>query len=57
MEVLLEREGKGEEVRFVEVEGTHAQIVKGGVAVGKCVDVGIGALVQKANAKAKEGSW
>ncbi len=50
-----EREGRGEEVRLVEVEGTHQQIVKDGVAVGKCVDVAIGVLVEKAKAKQKRG--
>lgn len=48
-----EREGKGEVVRLVELEGTHSQIVRDGVAVGKCVDVAIAVLVDKAN-KAKE---
>ena len=46
-----EREGKGEVVRLVELEGKHAQIVKDGVAVGKCVDVAIAVLVEKAQAK------
>ena len=37
----------------MEVEGKHAQIVKDGVAVRKCVDVAVTVLVDKA--KAKEG--
>ena len=46
-----EREGKADVVRMVELEGKHAQIVKDGVAVGKCVDVAIAVLVEKAQAK------
>lgn len=57
--VLLEEEGGkgtgGEEVRLMEVEGKHAEVMKEGVAVGKCVDVAIGLLIDKAKAKAKEG--
>lgn len=49
-----EREGKGEVVRLVEVEGTHSQIVRDGVAVGRCVGVAIAMLVEKAKAKTKE---
>lgn len=52
--VLEEGQRKGGEVvRLVEVEGTHAQVVRDGVAVARCVDVAIGVLVEKA--KAKEG--
>ena len=43
-----EREGKGEVVRLLEVEGTHQQIVRDGVAVGRCVSVAIAVLVEKA---------
>ncbi len=50
-----EREGRGEVVRMVEVEGTHSQVVRDGVAVGRCVDVAIAVLVEKAKANAEEG--
>lgn len=43
-----ERVGRGEVVRFVEVEGTHERVVKDGVAVGKCVGVAIAVLIEKA---------
>lgn len=44
-----EREGKrkGDVVRLVEVEGTHSQIVRDGVAVGRCVGVAIAVLDEK----------
>lgn len=53
---VLEVKGKGkgeggEVVRLVEVDGTHAQVVKDGVAVGRCVDVAVGVLVERATAK------
>ena len=52
IEVLeREREGKGEVVRFVEVQGKHAQVMADGVVVGKCVDVAIAVLVEKVKAK------
>lgn len=44
-------EGRVGDLRFVEVEGTHSQVVRDGVAVGKCVDVVIEMLVQKAKEK------
>lgn len=44
---VLEERGGGL-VRFVEVEGTHEQVVGDGVAVGKCVGVAIEVLVEKA---------
>lgn len=46
-----EREGKGDLVRLVEVEGRHSQVVRDGVAVGRCVGVAIRVLVEKAKAK------
>lgn len=46
-----EGEGRGEVVRLVEVEGTHSQVVRDGVAVGRCVGVAIAVLVEKAKAK------
>lgn len=46
-----EREGRGEVVRLVEVEGTHSAVVRDGVAVGRCVGVAIAVLVEKAKAK------
>ncbi|KAF6236864.1 hypothetical protein HO173_005155 [Letharia columbiana] len=46
-----EGEGEGEVVRLVEVEGKHSQVVRDGVAVGKCVNVAIRVLVEKARAK------
>lgn len=57
---VLEGKGKGkgkgigeggEVVRLVEVDGTHAQVVRDGVAVGRCVDVAVGVLVERATAK------
>ena len=45
-----EREGRGE-VKFVEVEGTHSQVVKEGLAVGRCVGIAIDVLVERAKAK------
>lgn len=38
-------------MRLVEVDGTHAQVVRDGVAVGRCVDVAVGVLVERATAK------
>ena len=49
--VLEQNEGRGEVVRLLELEGTHSRIVTDGVAVGKCMDVAIGVLVEKAKAK------
>lgn len=46
-----QREGRGEVVRLVEVEGTHSQVVRDGVAVGKCVGVAIEVLLEKARGK------
>ena len=50
---MLERQmaGRVGDLRFVEVEGTHSQVVKDEVAVGKCVGVAIEMLVQKAKGK------
>ena len=45
---VLEREGV---VRLVEVEGTHQQVVRDGVAVGRCVGVAIAMLIEKAKAE------
>lgn len=47
---LLE-EGEGKEVQLVEVTGTHQAVVRDGVAVGRCVDVAVGVLVEKAEGK------
>lgn len=46
-----EREGRGEVVRLVEVEGTHSHVIRDGMAVGTCVGVAIGVLAEKARAK------
>ena len=47
---LLEEE-EGKEVQLMEMTGTYQAVVRDGVAMGRCVDIAVGVLVEKAEGK------